>query len=351
MVNLFLWLGFNWQISRMLEPQATNQPTAPVIADPPPKPKLHTFVTSRHRAVNFFFGGNLSFMSLDVDGNMPKQFPIETQDDPQPLVIYAENWKLYVDAIFGGTMLRKNDLIDPAPGWDLNGDDKAMELVDTVGRPVLQVEYVNDNVLTVRGIFRNRADNIVAVGDNMMAFGPPERAIPVWKTIKPIFRHPASEFPGERIPPTTQVSAELPMPDPAHQSELWRKIRNQRNVFIRWRDMRTQFESRPQTFSQDDIKILNQLDFDVRHQASELIALAESHGVDGSDLKCLCESPNTQPAPYMRYRICDVLEKLEAAVLKPAQAETKPAQAITAAAASEPAIPRSAPTSGPTTQR
>lgn len=103
--------------------------------------------------------------------------------------------------------LHGDDFEINADGWDSNKVRKpgadALEIVDENCSPVLQLIYVTDNEVVLRGQFRTSKGVPVFLGDDRSAVGMGSGALP------PIFKYPSREHPGELAGPDALRTATM----------------------------------------------------------------------------------------------------------------------------------------------
>jgi hypothetical protein len=98
-------------------------------------------------------------------------------------------------------IIRHGDLAHLENGWDWNGNDNAMEIVNDMGQPVFQCMYITATHLRINGIFLvarrvffmtdiNQTSSIVPADSPSLAQDLASFHLP------PLFKHPGSVFPG-----------------------------------------------------------------------------------------------------------------------------------------------------------
>ena len=90
--------------------------------------------------------------------------------------------------------IKHNEFSPPPVGWDRNFDDSALEFVTHSGAPVLQLVYVGDSEVEVRGILV--ANNTIVVVTDKGMYGNPRGKVPL---SRPIFKYPSARHPHERL--------------------------------------------------------------------------------------------------------------------------------------------------------
>ncbi|MGD0769880.1 MAG: hypothetical protein ABSB42_16980 [Tepidisphaeraceae bacterium] len=131
-----------------------NAETASLTVHPPVKK-----FTIRQTDFSFRCGDHGMTMGwrLDDNGNSPTLQLVTFGGAPGPLSVTVNNWIPSVNCCFsdGINLVRLKDsvLFDPPDGWDQNGDENAMEVVDEKSRPVFQLIKIKPNEVLVHGVF------------------------------------------------------------------------------------------------------------------------------------------------------------------------------------------------------
>ncbi len=118
-----------------------------------------------------------------------------------PAFLYAENGKPYVDVdIYSPppmlpVKLRHNKLLNRPAEWDMNSDEKALEIVNEKQQPVFQLYYKSPSQIIINGLFFNGYVTVLA-SENDLGIGTDVEKEPY--PIKPIFKYPSSQHSGER---------------------------------------------------------------------------------------------------------------------------------------------------------
>jgi hypothetical protein len=160
--------------------------------------------------------GYTASVALDANGNFPPYTPVVFGAyDPQPLEFVAKNWILYVNATFDDGRnfieLKEGNPDFFPPGWDMNQDRQAMEVVDPNGRAIFQVFYDNNLEITIYGVFMSKpGEGFVADKRGLTQFS--DKAVDASgcssrTRFPPIFKYPSSQHLGERILPLSATNA------------------------------------------------------------------------------------------------------------------------------------------------
>jgi hypothetical protein len=137
----------------------------------------------------------------------------------EPFSAHVLKKELLVDAdIYAGKgrppiQLRDNDIMGRPPGWDMQQDKSAVEIVNDQGNPVFQLEYVSGDTARLKGVFV--AGPIIFVVDDsggvLQTTVAAVQTSPVRYSLAPIFKYPSKKFRGKRS--TVRKSAALENPD------------------------------------------------------------------------------------------------------------------------------------------
>lgn len=119
----------------------------------------------------------------------------------KPVKLYIDNDVLYADiSVYGGSNLppikiTRNKLLGKPKNWDFNSDEKAIEIVNSVGKPVYQFYYKSPSHIVVNGVFPFPGGFIIA--------GPKGASVILNAnvisryTLKSIFKYPSWKYPGK----------------------------------------------------------------------------------------------------------------------------------------------------------
>jgi hypothetical protein len=118
--------------------------------------------------------------------------------DVVPVTVRLEGGRLYADAVLSGerdaVLLQRNRIVQRPPEWDVNSNERALEVVDERGRPVFQMILVSEQQLKIRGVFRGKAGSAVFTDTSTFNTSPTaDRAL----NLKPLFKYPAWKFAGQ----------------------------------------------------------------------------------------------------------------------------------------------------------
>jgi hypothetical protein len=209
------------------QPEKAAPPSTPSISESAPSVTATTApweTTTRQpfqilrRVAVFHVGDNgyTASVALDANGNFPPYTPVVFGAyDPQPLEFVAKNWILYVNATFDDGRnfieLKEGNPDFFPPGWDMNQDRQAMEVVDPNGRAIFQVFYDNNLEITIYGVFMSKpGEGFVADKRGLTQFS--DKAVDASgcssrTRFPPIFKYPSSQHLGERILPLSATNA------------------------------------------------------------------------------------------------------------------------------------------------
>lgn len=176
-IGLIIYLFNNWQ-----EKQSKKAPT----------------FNQEHEMLNFSLGGGItcgySIDELRREPNTP--FNLGGQ---VPIRVYVEKDKLYSDVeIFSQSgmppiKITKNCITGLPNDWDVNKNEKALEVVDKNSNPIYQLIYKNDGHIILNGIFPFPGGLVVA-DESRMVVNP---SLPYTFQLQRIFKYPAWKYPAE----------------------------------------------------------------------------------------------------------------------------------------------------------
>ncbi len=159
--------------------------------------KAPTF-DQKHETLNFSLGGGItcgySEEQLRKQPNEPFQLGGHV-----PIKVYLEKDKLYGDVeIFSQSgmppiTITKNCISGLPHDWDVNKNEKALEVVDKNKNPVYQLIYKNDGHIVLNGIFPFPGGVVVA-DENGMIMNP---SLPYTLILQRIFKYPAWKYPAK----------------------------------------------------------------------------------------------------------------------------------------------------------
>jgi hypothetical protein len=121
--------------------------------------------------------------------------------DSTPVTLYSKAGKLYADVQLYDALTRRpvtlkhNELHDKPPSWDMNSNNKAIEVVDQNNRPVFQLMYKTPTHIAITGMFAMPTGALLC-DDHTSMIGPSPDDINSF-VLKPIFKHPAWKYPGQ----------------------------------------------------------------------------------------------------------------------------------------------------------
>lgn len=128
----------------------------------------------------------------------------------KPVKVYVADATLYADVeIYGGSGIPpikvvKNQLVDRPRGWEMNSNDRALEVVNEAGAAVYQLYYKSASEVVFNGVFPYPGGLILASNSGVL-YNP---RLPTTFTLNRIFKYPTWKYPGqmdENAPPTTIV--------------------------------------------------------------------------------------------------------------------------------------------------
>ena len=176
-IGLAVYLFNNWQ-----EKQSKKSPT----------------FSQEYENLNFSLGGGMtcgySIEQLRKQPNTPFNL-----GGYVPVSVYVDEDKLYGDVeIFSKSGLppiriTKNSLTGLPHNWDVNKNEKAMEVVDELHNPVYQLIYKHEGHIILNGIFPFPGGLVVA-DESGMVMNP---SLPYTLQLKRIFKYPAWKYPAE----------------------------------------------------------------------------------------------------------------------------------------------------------
>lgn len=118
----------------------------------------------------------------------------------EPLKMYVENKTLYLDTALyvpGNVKpfeIKHNNYDVIPPGYDLNSNDVALELVNEHHIPIFQIVYQSPTHIIVKGMFASPNGGVLIVDDEGTQLGSIRR--PTY-TLKQIFKYPSWQHPSE----------------------------------------------------------------------------------------------------------------------------------------------------------
>lgn len=202
-----LW---NWNISAWFASPVPPVPQGIQSETPTPEESAKPF----HEAAAPFPTITLGCLTLFLDGDAlghgiesgtPTPFVTfrHGKDSLHALSLYETNGTLHADVNLmtraaGAGFAMQSDVFEVyASGWDVNRNDRALEVVDENGTPIFQLIRLSRTHLTVQGVFR--AFGLVTVFGPRGEFGtsPDHNFVPPHDLLPPIFRHPAWKYPGQ----------------------------------------------------------------------------------------------------------------------------------------------------------
>lgn len=147
-------------------------------------------------AVSFTVGSNSARYGISDLEKAKKRFFI----GDVPALLYAENGKPYFDVeIYSPNHLpvrfRHNQLLNRPADWDMNSDNKAIEVINERGQPVFQLYHKSPSQMVINGLFFNGHVPVLASDDEIgVGIDLSKEPYP----IKPLFKYPSSEYPSQR---------------------------------------------------------------------------------------------------------------------------------------------------------
>jgi len=116
-----------------------------------------------------------------------------------PITLYIENGKPYIDTQIYSLRgmppieIKHNEISNMPPNWDLNSNERALEIVDENNNPVFQYIYKTSSHIIFKGIIVGpRGELVLADKKLTICYVKPDN----FKLIK-IFKHPAWRYPGQ----------------------------------------------------------------------------------------------------------------------------------------------------------
>ncbi|WP_104003253.1 hypothetical protein [Marinobacterium lutimaris] len=159
--------------------------------------KAPTF-NQEHKSLNFSLGNGMtcgySIEQLRKQPNEPFHFGSHV-----PIKVYVDKNKLYGDVeIFAESgmppiKISKNSISGLPHDWDVNKNEKALEVVDSNSNPVYQLIYKSDGHIILNGIFPFPGGLVVA-DETGMTMNP---TLPYTMQLNRIFKYPAWKYPAE----------------------------------------------------------------------------------------------------------------------------------------------------------
>jgi hypothetical protein len=121
----------------------------------------------------------------------------------KPVKLYVDDGILYADvSVYGGSNLppiriTRNKLLGKPKNWDFNSNDTAIEIVNSIGKPVYQFYYKSPSHIVVKGVFPFPSGFIVAGSKGATVI---QNANLLLKdSLKPIFKYPSWKFQGKLV--------------------------------------------------------------------------------------------------------------------------------------------------------
>ena len=120
--------------------------------------------------------------------------------DVKPIRPYIKDNRLYVDVdipapLVGLIKVRGDKVSQIPPLWDMNHNSNAVEIVNESSTPIYQVFYKQPDHVRVLGIFTG-GGMVASFGEGRFSTERTD-ATPSWLGLKPIFKYPAWQHPGE----------------------------------------------------------------------------------------------------------------------------------------------------------
>lgn len=180
----------------VIETQPTFTPAisaSPTISTPLKEPSFKEGID----AVMFTVGNN---RQLEEATNLQNgKYPFFIGDVPATL--YFENSKPFIDVDLypppnePPVRLRHNELRNRPSQWDVNFDDKAIEVVDEKKRPVFQLFYKSPSHIVMYGVFFNGYVSWLASSNGYVSTpNLDKKPYP----IKRLFKYPSPKYPNRR---------------------------------------------------------------------------------------------------------------------------------------------------------
>lgn len=341
-VSLIIW-GFSVFIAWMMPPVhvASPLPSPPATQVPPRDDR----VSSESLAINpppFGFqytGAIVRFgdegvtsenIHMNKDGTSEKIWNNSFVGGPRVVCAYALNHVLQVSCVCwdGDRPVEiKNNKIQGHPRWSANHDPqfRVIEYVNANHNPMLQLFYLSDHEIVIRGAFSN--DGVQGL---MLVQAGVQCPIPYLnESVKawiPHFKYPAVQFPGVLL----NDPKELPLPISIEDSidEVGRPgthspttgpntsplsmVKTARYAFDKWAIMKTSSEENGAEYASIVARGLHDDFISFLKHARPLIAMAKGRGIDAGPLDALFNGSSGNDGPDCRRAILVVLERLEA---------------------------------------
>jgi hypothetical protein len=173
----------------------------------PAEQDLPTFSEKVDKYVFFFGGGGMIASATAQDLEKGPQTPF-TFGNFHPIKVYMEHGKFFVDVTWRvGTQradvrLQKDkasgrmELSGRPEGWEMNSNDRVLEILDETGSPVFQFIKKDASHIVINGVFSDPLGGVfIATDDGFVQNAPPNH--PLRSSIKRIFKYPAWKHPGE----------------------------------------------------------------------------------------------------------------------------------------------------------
>ena len=177
-------------------PEALKSPNAAAALNQSPVPTStpkSRFLIKRDR-FEVSWGTNTSI----IRGAEPNPFFGDIEPDGN-LVVFAEgkvvDGKLFVNAhlVGGQVQLIGNEVTGLPAGWDANCDEDMVEVINSEGIPVLQVEYKTGQLVLIRGVFINKRRVMIASDEGLDMPGENN----AWQTIAKKMFSVTFKYPGD----------------------------------------------------------------------------------------------------------------------------------------------------------
>ena len=178
---------------------------------PPAHPSPTTSVDSSKRKSRF--RSNPDTMEVAVGHN---RFRFSNNGPPMALLAWVRSdgsslltaslrdGKFFVQAfLLGGVIRLEGDELSRLPagaGWDWNSDESSIEIVDEKEAPIFQMEYKDDRLVVIRGVFADSQGSAI-VNDTTIIAGSnpvPDPAAIAQSQLAPMFKYPRWKYFGER---------------------------------------------------------------------------------------------------------------------------------------------------------
>jgi len=183
-----------------MQPQAIPVPT---VAE---QQKANTTITTEHKEPTFTEG--VDAVSITIGSTIETLKLVDLQKAKRrffigdvPAFLYVDSGKPYVDvdiyspAPLLPVRLRHNQLLNRPAEWDMNSDEKALEVINEKKQPVFQIYYKSPSQIVINGLFFNGYVPVLASEDGLgTGINLEKEPYP----IKPLFKYPSSQYQGQR---------------------------------------------------------------------------------------------------------------------------------------------------------